>query len=53
MFDFEENFSKGLSITILNVSVDIIPVLFFKLLSMFEKLHSKFKSLFIEKLNLP
>ena len=40
-------------ITIVNVSVDIIQVLFFKVLSVFEKLHSKFKSFLIEELKIP
>ena len=40
-------------ITILNVSVDIIQVLFFQVLSKFQKLHSKFKRFFIEKLKIP
>ena len=40
-------------ITILNVSVDIIQALFFQVLSIFEKLHSKFKSFFIEELKIP
>ena len=40
-------------ITIANISVDIIQVLFFKVLSVFEKLHSKFKSFLIEELKIP
>ena len=40
-------------ITILNVSVDIIQVLLFQVLSIFEKLHSKFKSFFIKELKIP
>ena len=40
-------------ITILNVCVIIIQVLFFQVLSIFEKLHSKFKSFFIEELKIP
>ena len=39
-------------ITILDVSVDIIQVLFFQVLSIFEKLHPKFKSFFIQELNI-
>ena len=39
--------------TILNVSADIIQVFFFQVLSMFEKLHSKFKSFFIEEWKIP
>ena len=39
-------------ITILNVSVDIIQVLFVQVLSIFEKLHSKFKVFFIEELKI-
>ena len=40
-------------ITVLNVCVNIIPVLFFQVLSIFEKLHSSFKSFFIEELKIP
>ena len=40
-------------ITILNVSVDIIQALFFQVLSIFVKLHSKFKSFFTEELKIP
>ena len=40
-------------ITILNVSVDIIQVLFFQVSSKFEKLRSKFKRFFIEELKIP
>ena len=39
-------------ITIINVSVNIIQVLFFQVLSVFEKLHSKFKSFFIKELEI-
>ena len=38
--------------TILNVSVDIIQALFFQVLSIFKKLHSKFKVFFIEELKI-
>ena len=40
------------SITILNVCVDIIQVLFVRVLSLFEKSHSKFKVFFIEELKI-
>ena len=40
-------------ITILNVFLDIMHVLFFQVLSIFEKLHSKFESFFIEELKIP
>ena len=40
-------------ITILNVYVDIIQVLFFQVLSIFKKLHSKCKILFIKELKIP
>ena len=39
-------------ITILNVYIDIIQVLFVQVLSLFEKLHSKFKVFFIEELKI-
>ena len=39
-------------ITIVNVSVHIIQVLFFKVLSVFEELHSKFKSFLIDELKI-
>ena len=50
MIEFEEKLLKGL--TILNVCVDIIQVLFVQVLSLFEKLHSKFKVFFIEELKI-
>ena len=40
-------------ITILNISVNITGVLFFQLVSIFEKLHTQFKSLLIEELQIP
>ena len=40
-------------ITILNVSVNLTGVLFFHLVSVFEKVHSKFKSLFTQELEMP
>ena len=40
-------------ITILNISVNIIQVLFVQVLSIFENLHSKFKSFLIEELKIP
>ena len=40
-------------ITILNVSVDIIQVLFSQVLSIFKKRHTKFKIFFIEELKIP
>ena len=39
-------------ITIRNIFVNIIHVLFFQVLSIFEKLHSKFKSSFTEELEI-
>ena len=39
-------------ITILNACVDVIQVLFVQVLSLFEKLHSKFKVFFIEELKI-
>ena len=39
-------------ITIINVSVNIIQVLFFQVLSVFEKLHCKSKSFFIKELEI-
>ena len=39
-------------ITILNISVDIIRVLFFQLVSILEKLDSKFESFFTEELKI-
>ena len=38
---------------VLNVPVDIIGVYFFQLVSILEKLHSKFKVLFTEELKIP
>ena len=40
-------------INILNVSVNLIGVLFFQLVSVFEKVQSEFKSLFTEELEMP
>ena len=40
------------SITVLNVCVDIIEVLFFQVWSIFEKVHSKFKSFFFKELKI-
>ena len=40
-------------ITILNVSVNLIGVLFLQLVSIFEKVHSKFKILFTQELEMP
>ena len=40
-------------VTILTVSVDIIGVLSFQLVSILEKLHYKFKGFFIEELKIP
>ena len=40
-------------ITILNVSVNLIGVLLFHLVSIYQKLHTQFKSLPTEKLEIP
>ena len=40
-------------ITILNVSVNLIGVLFLQLVSIFEKVHCKFKILFTQELEMP
>ena len=51
MTEFEEKFLKH--ITILNVSFDIRRNFFVQLVSVFEKLDSKFKSFFNEQLKIP
>ena len=40
-------------ITIINVSISLIGVLLFQLVSIFEKVHSKFKSLLTQELEMP
>ena len=48
MIEFEERFLKRLITILIVLDGIVVRVLFFQLISIFEKLHSKFEGLFIE-----